>query len=58
MKTSTIKDFKIGTKLIDKEDERISFTIMRKEQDGIWIGRGVRGDKCIFECDASGYYAA
>jgi hypothetical protein len=56
MDTATIKDFKIGTKLIDKEDSRISFTIVGKEQAGIWIGRNRAGDKCVFECEASGYY--
>lgn len=56
MKTANKDNFKVGAKLIDKEDARIAFTIVGKEQDGIWIGRGLRGDKCIFECEASGYY--
>jgi hypothetical protein len=56
MKTASRKDFKKGAKLTDKHDARICFTLIRKESDGIWIGRGNRGDKCIFESEANGYY--
>jgi hypothetical protein len=56
MQTSTSDDFKVDAKLIDKEDAKISFTIVRKEQEGIWIGRGRAGDKCVFECESSGYW--
>ena len=55
MKTATIEDFKVGTTLTDSEDLRIHFTLIRLEQDGVWIGRNDRGEKCIFECEASGY---
>lgn len=56
MKTAAVEDFKIGAELIDKEDERATFTIIRKEQDGVWIARGKGGDKCLFECEAAGYF--
>lgn len=56
MKIATKKDFKVGATLIDAEDTRIEFTLSAKDSDGVWIGRNERGEKCIFECEANGYY--
>lgn len=56
MRTATIADFKKGTILIDKDDQRIKTTLKERTQDGIWSGSHPRGEKTVFECEASGYF--
>jgi hypothetical protein len=57
MRTATTADFKVGTKLVDKFGG-LTFTIVRFEQDGIWVARCGGGDKCVFESEASCYNVA
>ncbi len=55
MRTATKQDFKVGTTLICKSSG-VNFTIVRPEQDEVWVARCDGGDKCVFECEASCYF--
>lgn len=54
LRTATLEDFKVGTKLITKQGG-YEFTITRKYDDGIWEARSRSGEKCVFESECQHY---
>lgn len=55
LRTATAADFKPGTVLICKT-EGWEVCITKKCGDETWEARAIRGEKCVFEFEASCYW--